>query len=174
MIKGPLEGAPADVAAVVAAGADFWPLRFAREFDDALLHLRLNERDIGLLAFHSEGRPESVLACDALLDANAGHWLVREIRLYLKRVLKRLDLTSRSLVALIEPGSCFAGALAEIVLACDRSYMLQGQLEGGNRTRVCENASCGILIKHPVMWKRHEEIHRRRVTNPEYIVPRSP
>ena len=168
LIKGPLEGAPADVAAVVAAGADFWPLRFAREFDDALLHLRLNERDIGLLAFHSEGRSESVLACDALLDANAGHWLVREIRLYLKRVLKRLDLTSRSLVALIEPGSCFAGALAEIVLACDRSYMLQGQLEGGNRTEAALHLGPASFGAYP-MSNGLTRLQTRFLDDPNHI-----
>ncbi len=131
-LKGPAENAPADAEAAVAAGVEFWPLKLARELDDALLHLRFNEPLIGLLVFHSEGDPDRVLAYDALLDANAEHWLMREIRLYLKRVLKRLDLTSRSLVALVEPGSCFAGVLAEIVFACDRSYMLEGPMEGND------------------------------------------
>ena len=118
---------------MVAEGADFWPLRLARELDDAILHLRLNEPEIGVLIFKSQGEPAQVLAYDAFLDANKGHWLAREILHYWKRVLKRVDVTSRSLVALIEPGSCFAGTLAEIVFACDRSFMLIGGLPGDNR-----------------------------------------
>ena len=114
-------------------GAEFWPLRLARELDDAILDLRINELEHRPLVFKSEGDPTQVLAYDAFLDANQSNWLAREIRLYWKRVLKRVDVTSRSLVAMIEPGSCFAGTLAEIVFACDRSYMLIGQLNGDNR-----------------------------------------
>jgi benzoyl-CoA-dihydrodiol lyase len=116
-----------------AQGTQFWPLRLARELDDAILHLRLNEGEIGVLIFKSQGDPAQVLAYDAFLDANKGHWLAREILDYWKRVLKRIDLTSRSLVALIEPGSCFSGTLAEIVFACDRSFMLIGTPAGDNR-----------------------------------------
>ena len=114
-------------------GAQFWPLRLARELDDAILHLRLNEGETGVLIFKSQGDPAQVLAYDAFLDANRSHWLAREILHYWKRTLKRIDLTSRSLVALIEPGSCFAGTLAEIAFACDRSFMLIGGFEGDNR-----------------------------------------
>ena len=114
-------------------GAAFWPLRLARELDDAILHLRLNEADIGVWIFKSQGESAQVLAYDAFLDANKSHWLAREILHYWKRVLKRVDVTSRSLVALVEPGSCFAGTLAEIVFACDRSFMLVGALQGDNR-----------------------------------------
>jgi benzoyl-CoA-dihydrodiol lyase len=117
----------------VAQGADFWPLRLARELDDAILHLRLNEPEIGVLIFKSQGEPAAVLAFDVFLDANKSHWLAREVLAYWKRTLKRVDLTSRSLVALIEPGSCFAGTLAEIAFACDRSFMLIGGLPGDNR-----------------------------------------
>jgi benzoyl-CoA-dihydrodiol lyase len=116
-----------------AQGAQFWPLRLARELDDAILHLRLNEGQIGVLIFKSQGDPASVLAYDAFLEAQESHWLAREVLHYWKRVLKRIDLTSRSLVALVEPGSCFAGTLAEIVFACDRSFMLVGTLKGDNR-----------------------------------------
>jgi benzoyl-CoA-dihydrodiol lyase len=116
-----------------AQGAQFWPLRLARELDDAILHLRLNEAEIGALIFKSQGDPAQVLAYDAFLDANKGHWLAREVLHYWKRVLKRIDLTSRSLVALIEPGSCFAGTLAEIAFACDRSFMRMGAHTGGSR-----------------------------------------
>ncbi|MBN9563465.1 MAG: benzoyl-CoA-dihydrodiol lyase [Alphaproteobacteria bacterium] len=117
---------PADLAGICAEGAAFWPLAMARELDDALLHLRLNEPTLGLLVLRTEGNPDTVLAADALLVAHRSHWLVREIRLHLKRVLKRLDLTARSLIALIEPGSCFAGTLAELAFAADRAVMYAG------------------------------------------------
>ena len=132
-LQGPAAAPPASAEAMVEEGADFWPLRLARELDDAILHLRLNEPEIGVLIFKSQGEPAQVAAYDAFLDANKGHWLAREVLHYWKRTLKRVDLTSRSLVALIEPGSCFAGTLAEIVFACDRSFMLIGGLPGDNR-----------------------------------------
>jgi benzoyl-CoA-dihydrodiol lyase len=106
----------------------------ARELDDAILHLRINELETAMLVFKSHGDRAHVLACDAFLEANKAHWLVNEIRQYWKRVLKRIDVTSRTLVTLIEPGSCFAGTLAELVFAADRSYMLIGQKQGDNRS----------------------------------------
>ncbi|HWV82872.1 MAG TPA: 2,3-epoxybenzoyl-CoA dihydrolase [Hyphomicrobiaceae bacterium] len=133
MILGPESSPPSDIEELQREGADFWPLRLSRELDDALLDLRANERDIGTLVFKSAGDPERVLAYDTFLEANATHWLAREILHQWKRVLKRIDLTSRSLVALVEPGSCFAGTLAEIVFACDRSFMLIGTEKGDNR-----------------------------------------
>jgi benzoyl-CoA-dihydrodiol lyase len=133
MILGPEDAPPADAGALQAEGAYFWPLRLSRELDDALLDLRANERDIGTLIFKSAGDPGRVLAYDAFLEANSAHWLAREILHQWKRVLKRIDLTSRSLVALVEPGSCFAGTLAEIVFASDRSFMLIGTEKGDNR-----------------------------------------
>ena len=131
-VRGPRE-VPADLARIYAAGADFWPLAIARELDDAVLHLRLNEPELGILAFRSEGEPAAVLAADTLLDLHADDWLVREIRLYLKRVFKRVDLTARSLFTLVEPGSCFAGLLAELVFAADRAFMFSGTRAGDNR-----------------------------------------
>jgi benzoyl-CoA-dihydrodiol lyase len=131
-LEGPAGPPPATVDDLTTEGAAYWPLRLARELDDAILHLRFNEREIGALIFKSAGDPAQVLANDAFLDANKGHWLAREILHYWKRVLKRIDLTSRSLVALIEPGSCFAGTLAEIVFACDRSFMLSGPFARDN------------------------------------------
>jgi benzoyl-CoA-dihydrodiol lyase len=131
-VLGPSE-LPADIAGVHAAGADFWPLAMARELDDAMLHLRLNEPELGILVFRSEGDPSAVLAADALLDVHPDDWLVREIRLYLKRVFKRVDLTARSLFTLVEPGSCFAGSLAELVFAADRAFMFSGTRAGDNR-----------------------------------------
>jgi len=132
-VGGPAGEPPASPAAMHEEGAAFWPLRLARELDDAILHLRLNEPEIGVLIFKSQGDPERVLAFDAFLESAREHWLAREILHYWKRTLKRIDLTSRSLVALIEPGSCFAGTLAEIAFACDRSFMLSGGLPGDNR-----------------------------------------
>src|SRR5579871_1102327 len=131
-LRGPEAAPPASADAMVAQGAEFWPLRLARELDDAILDLRTNEPEIAVVVFKSSGEAEQVLAYDKFLDANKSHWLAREIRLYWKRVLKRVDVTSRSLVAIVEPGSCFSGTLAELVFACDRSYMLIGQLDGSN------------------------------------------
>jgi benzoyl-CoA-dihydrodiol lyase len=124
---------PADLAGIHAMGAAFWPLAVARELDDAILHLRTNEPELGLIVFRSEGDPGAVLAVDALLERHSHDWLVREIRLYWKRVLKRIDMTARSLFTLIEPGSCFAGTLAELCFAADRSVMFAGTHAGDNR-----------------------------------------
>ena len=124
-VSGP-SSLPEDLAGIHAAGAAFWPLAMARELDDALLHLRLNEPALGLLVFRAGGRAETVLAADNLLADHADDWLVREITLLLKRVLKRVDMTARSLVTLIEPGSCFAGTLAELAFAADRTVMFAG------------------------------------------------
>jgi benzoyl-CoA-dihydrodiol lyase len=130
-VLGPESGPPASLDAAQDAG--FWPLRLARELDDAILHLRSNEPELGLVVFRTEGDAALVLAHDAFLEANRADWFIREVRHYLKRVLKRVDLTSRSLVALVEPGSCFAGTLAELAFAADRSVMLSGTREGDNR-----------------------------------------
>ncbi|MBV9630924.1 MAG: benzoyl-CoA-dihydrodiol lyase [Xanthobacteraceae bacterium] len=132
-LHGPDRDAPTNTASLTELGAEFWPLRLARELDDAILHLRNNEFEIGTLIFKSTGDVERVLAYDTFLADNASHWLINEIRQLWKNVLKRIDVTSRSLVTVIEPGSCFAGTLAEVVLACDRSYMLIGQREGDNK-----------------------------------------
>jgi len=129
-VTGPSADAPASMAGVYAQGAAFWPLAVARELDDLILDLRTNETEIGTWVLRTSGFAERVLAHDALLLDNAGtDWLANEIVLYLKRTLKRLDVTSRSLIALIEPGSCFAGSLLELALAADRSYMLFGVFE---------------------------------------------
>jgi benzoyl-CoA-dihydrodiol lyase len=132
-VQGPGAPPPADVAGVHAQGAAFWPLALARELDDLILHLRTNEEQIGLWVLRSEGRADAVEAYDRLLTGHPNDWLLREIRLYLKRVLKRIDVSSRSIFALIEPGSCFTGTLLEMVLAADRSYMLAGSREGHDR-----------------------------------------
>jgi benzoyl-CoA-dihydrodiol lyase len=123
-IRGPEAQEASDPDAIVAAGDRFWPLRAFREVDDALLRLRLDEPLIGTVVVKSQGAAERVLALDEVLLAHGNHWLVREIVHFIKRTLKRMDLTSRTFFATIEPGSCFAGTLFELVLACDRSYML--------------------------------------------------
>ncbi len=132
-LRGPNAPPPADAEAMVAQGAAFWPLALARELDDAILDIRLNEFEIAAIVFKSSGDPAAMLAYDAFLERCKDHWLAREIRLKWKRVLKRIDLTSRTLVAMVEPGSCFAGTLAELLFAADRSYMLIGRRDGDNR-----------------------------------------
>ncbi|WP_375411851.1 2,3-epoxybenzoyl-CoA dihydrolase [uncultured Bradyrhizobium sp.] len=132
-IKAPDATPPADIAGMIALGATFWPLQVARELDDAILHLRINELETAILVFKSHGEGAQVLAHDAFLEANKAHWLANEVRQYWKRVLKRVDVTSRTLVTLVEPGSCFVGTLAELVFAADRSYMLAGSRQGDNR-----------------------------------------
>jgi benzoyl-CoA-dihydrodiol lyase len=126
LVKAPAEDQPDSVQSIHQAGVDFWPLAMARELDDALCHLRFNHETIGLLILKTDGDPKTVLAIDETLSRLSDNWLVREIVLKLGRVLKRLDITARSLFALIEPGSCFAGSLFELALAADRSYMLEG------------------------------------------------
>jgi benzoyl-CoA-dihydrodiol lyase len=123
-VRAPEEQQPDTPNGIVSAGDRFWPLRAFRELDDAILRLRVNEPAIGTVVLKTEGDPEQVLAVDRTLAQHKDHWLVREIIHLVKRTLKRLDLTSRSLFALIEPGSAFVGTLAELALAADRSYML--------------------------------------------------
>jgi benzoyl-CoA-dihydrodiol lyase len=132
-VKAPGSPPPADTSGVREQGAAFWPLALARELDDLILHLRTNEEEIGLWVFRTAGSPEMAEAFDRVLVDHEADWLVREIRLYVKRVLKRLDVSSRSVFALIEPGSCFTGTLLELALAADRSYMLDGAREGDAR-----------------------------------------
>ncbi|MCA0324128.1 MAG: 2,3-epoxybenzoyl-CoA dihydrolase [Proteobacteria bacterium] len=123
-VKSPSGAQPTDVAGIEASGAAWWPLQMARELDDAILCMRTNELDIGTWVLKTEGDAAAVLAADALMQAHASHWFVRETLGLLRRTLARLDVSSRSLFALIEPGSCFAGTLAELAFCADRTYML--------------------------------------------------
>jgi benzoyl-CoA-dihydrodiol lyase len=132
-VKSPKEAVPPSVDAAHKLGAAFWPLALARELEDAVLHLRSNEAAIALLVFKTEGDAKAVLAYDDFLLKSGSDWLMREIRHYLKRVFKRFDVTPKTMMALIEPGSCFAGTLAELVFAADRSAMLIGTREGDNK-----------------------------------------
>ncbi len=120
---------PSTPESIQAAGANYWPLAMARELDDAIMHLSFNELELGTWVLRTKGDSDQLLTVDQTLIQHQEHWLVREIILNLKRVFKRLDLVARSLVALIEPGSCFTGTLLELVLAADRSYMLDGTFE---------------------------------------------
>ena len=133
MINGPDTAPPANIDDFVKAGSDSYMLRLARELDDAILHLRLNEREAGLLIFRSQGNPATLLEHEEQLHKNSGHWLANEVLLYWKRILKRVDVTSRSMAALVEHGSCFAGLLAELLFSVDRTYMMEGEFEGDNR-----------------------------------------
>ncbi|HEX6019627.1 MAG TPA: 2,3-epoxybenzoyl-CoA dihydrolase, partial [Burkholderiaceae bacterium] len=123
-VKAPTAPQPGDLAGIEAAGASWWPLAMARQLDDAILHLRTNELDIGLWLLKTTGDAAAVLACDRALTQHASHWFVRETQGMLRRTLARLDVSARTLFALIEPGSCFAGTLAELAFAADRTYML--------------------------------------------------
>ena len=123
-IQAPQGAQPSNIAEIEAQGAQWFPLRMARELEDAILHMRTNELDIGMWLIKTEGEAAAVLAMDEVLQAQAGHWLVRETTGLLRRTFSRLDVSSRSLFALIEPGSCFAGSYLEFALACDRSYQL--------------------------------------------------
>ncbi|WP_316247457.1 2,3-epoxybenzoyl-CoA dihydrolase [Roseobacter fucihabitans] len=132
-INGPENDPQPDMESFLAQGADAWMLRCARELDDAILHLRTNEGDLGIIEFQTSGNPHKVMAHEALLLANQDHWLANEVLCLWKRVLKRIDMTSRSLVALVEHGSCFAGVLAELLWAVDRSYMMLDAFEDDTR-----------------------------------------
>ena len=169
--------APADAPPATpddARSSEFWPLRMARELDDAILHLRLNEPELGLWVLKTQGRAENVLAYDAFLETHAGDWFIREVRLYLKRVFKRVDVTSRSLVALIEPGSCFAGTLAELAFASDRAVMFSGTRAGDNRPPAAIALSVLNFGAYPMangltrlqarFWGEPESVDRARET----------
>lgn len=132
-IIAPKDAAPKSIDEVFEQGAENWMLRCARELDDALLHLRFNEFELGILIFQTTGDGQTVIDHEQLLYDNRQHWLANEILLYWSWVLKRVDLTSRSLIALVEPGSCFAGVFAELLFAVDRSYMAEGEFEDDPR-----------------------------------------
>src|SRR5207245_1395850 len=136
-VSGPSGPPPADAAAIREAGVAFWPLALARELDDLILHLRTNEDEIGLWVFKTSGRAELVEAYDRVLAAHRDDWLVREIRLYLKRTFKRVEVSSRSVFALVEPGACFVGTLLEFWLRADRPCLP----ESARRSRPTRSAA---------------------------------
>ncbi|MEP6018475.1 MAG: 2,3-epoxybenzoyl-CoA dihydrolase [Paracoccaceae bacterium] len=128
-----INGPDTDAPDMAAFDASSWMLRACRELEDVILHLRLNEMDQGLITFRTQGDPARILAHEAVLLAHKDHWLANEVLQYWKRTLKRIDVTSRSLVGLVEHGSCFAGVLAEILFSVDRTYMMEDEFEGDNR-----------------------------------------
>lgn len=167
-IKGPEADAPADMEAFTAEGAANWILRCARELDDAILHLRNNEKELGLIEFQTQGDPEKVIAHEALLLENRDHWLANEVLQYWKRVLKRVDMTSRSLVAIVEHGSCFAGPLAELLWAADRSYMMLEEFDGDNRHLATVTLSDGNFGSYP-MGNDLTRLETRFLGTPEQV-----
>ncbi|MEP3278892.1 MAG: 2,3-epoxybenzoyl-CoA dihydrolase [Stappiaceae bacterium] len=132
-IHGPGEPVPSDMKEFATQGAEAYMLRAARELDDAILHLRLNEPELGLLIFRTQGDPDLLRSHEDLLLNNPDHWLANEVLKYWKRILKRIDVTSRSITGLVEHGSCFVGVFAEILFAADRTYMMEDEFEGDNR-----------------------------------------
>jgi benzoyl-CoA-dihydrodiol lyase len=167
-ITGPDSGPPDSAEEAKAEGSDFWPLAVARQLDDAILHLRFNEPELGVILFKTVGEAGHVLAYDSFLEAHAAHWLMREIVLLWKRVLKRIDVTSRSLAALIEPGSCFAGTLAELAFASDRSYMALGRFDGDNRPEATLTLSPVNFGRYP-MANGLTRLETRFIGTPEAV-----
>jgi benzoyl-CoA-dihydrodiol lyase len=162
-MRGPDADSPTTVEEIHKLGDAYWPLQAYRELDDALLHLRVNEPEIGLVCLRTEGSIDKVLAVDQTLTALREHWLVREIILYMARVLRRLDLTAKSFFALIEPGSCFAGNLLELALAADRSYMLN---DPGERIEIASSEfNAGALT----MSNGLTRLHSRFLATPERV-----
>jgi benzoyl-CoA-dihydrodiol lyase len=143
-VRGPESHLPATLEEIQKLGDTYWPLQAYRELDDSLLHLRVNEPEIGLVCLHTVGRIDDLQAVDRTLAANRDHWLVREIIMHMGRALRRLDLTAKSFFAIIEPGSCFAGNLLELALASDRSYMLNST-EGEQTSLQVSELNAGAL-----------------------------
>ncbi len=144
-VRTPEGDQPKNVDEIHAAGDQWWPLAMARELDDAILMLRVNELELGLLLLKTSGDPNAVLASDAVMLEHRNDWLVRETMGMLRRTLARLDVSSRSLYAIIEPGSCFAGVLFELALAADRSYMLALPEEGESAKIAVDDFNFGLL-----------------------------
>lgn len=167
-ISGPDDIPPDSVEKLHIDGASNWMLRAARELDDAILHLRFNELELGVIAFKTSGDPAKVLAHEEFLLANNEDWLANEIIHYWKRLLKRIDMTSRSLVALVEPGSCYAGVLAEILFAADRSYMAEGEFDGDNRPTATITVGSSNFGAYP-MSNDLTRLETRFIGSPEHI-----
>jgi benzoyl-CoA-dihydrodiol lyase len=143
-VHAPKSAQPEDLAGVHGAGAQWWPLQTARELDDAILTLRTNDLEVGVWILKTRGDAGAVLACDAALEKHRDDWFVRETTGFLRRTLARLDVSSRTLFAFVDPGSCFSGTLAELAFAADRSYMLQ-QPEGDAPAMLLSQMNFGSL-----------------------------
>lgn len=163
-MRAPEGDLPIEPDEIQKLGDSYWPLRAFRELDDALLHLRVNEPEIGLVCLRTEGKVQDVLAVDKALAANENHWLIRETRLFMARVLRRLDLTAKSFFAIVEPGSCFAGSLLELLLASDRSFMLNNPDEEKISIHVSELNGGAFLMSNGLT-----RLQSRFIATPERV-----
>ena len=168
-INAPLDTAPENLSDIVSQGDDFWPLKCARELDDAILNLRFNELEIGIIVFKTSGEISNVLSYDKLFETFKNQWFINEISYFWARIFKRIDLTSRTLITLIEPGSCYAGFLSELIFAADRSYMAEGEFEeydNKEATIILSNSNFGSFL----MSNDMSRIDTRFIGSPEQIL----
>ena len=168
-IKAPLEAAPKNLSDIFSQGNDFWLLKCARELDDAILNLRFNELEIGIIVFKTFGKISNVLSYDKLFETYKNQWFINEISYFWTRIFKRIDLTSRTLITLIEPRSCYAGFLSELIFAADRSYMAEGEFEeydNKEATIILSNSNFGNFL----MSNDMSRIDTRFIGSPEQIL----
>ena len=168
-INAPLVTAPENLSDIVSQGDDFWPLKCARELDDAILNLRFNELEIGIIVFKTSGEISNVLSYDKLFETYKNQWFINEISYFWTRIFKRIDLTSRTLITLIEPKSCYAGFLSELIFAADRSYMAEGEFEeydNKEATIILSNSNFGSFL----MSNDMSRIDTRFIGSPEQIL----
>ena len=168
-IKAPLEAAPKNLSDILSQGNDFWLLKCARELDDAILNLRFNELEIGIIVFKTSGKISNVLSYDKLFETYKNQWFINEISYFWTRIFKRIDLTSRTLITLIEPRSCYAGFLSELIFAADRSYMAEGEFEeydNKEATIILSNSNFGNFL----MSNDMSRIDTRFIGSPEQIL----
>ena len=168
-INAPLGTAPENLSDIVSQGDDFWLLKCARELDDAILNLRFNDLEIGIIVFKTSGEISNVLSYDKLFETYKNQWFINEISYFWTRIFKRIDLTSRTLITLIEPGSCYAGFLSELIFAADRSYMAEGEFEeydNKEATIILSNSNFGSFL----MSNDMSRIDTRFLGSPEQIL----
>ena len=167
-LKGPTDDAPTDMAAFQTQGDQAYLIKLARELEDVILHLRANENELGLWIFRTQGDVEKFAAHEALLANNSDHWLANETQEYWKRTLKRIDVTSRSLAAFIEHGSCFVGVLAEILFSVDRTYMMEDEFENDTRLMATITLTDANFGRYP-MGNALTRLHTRFLAEPEHV-----
>ena len=168
-IKASLDAAPENLSDILSQGDDFWLLKCARELDDAILNLRFNELEIGIIVFKTSGKISNVLSYDKLFETYKNQWFIKEISYFWTRIFKRIDLTSRTLITLIEPRSCYAGFLSELIFAADRSYMAEGEFEeydNKEATIILSNSNFGSFL----MSNDMSRIDTRFIGSPEQIL----
>jgi len=168
-INAPLDTAPQNLSDILSEGSDFWLLKCARELDDAILNLRFNELEIGIIVFKTSGKISNVLSYDKLFETYKNQWFINEISYFWTRIFKRIDLTSRTLITLIEPGSCYAGFLSELIFAADRSYMAEGEFEEYDNKEaaiILSNSNFGSFL----MSNEMSRIDTRFIGSPEQIL----